>query len=183
MRSDIHAMISDVSKGNMEAFGELYDTLSDRVFNYARTITRNKEMAEDITHDVFLQTHKHAALIEKMSDPVAYIMVSTRNHSYNMLKRENWSAELNDEVIDNVRSITSAYNRILFEDAFSDLPINQREVIYLHLICGYKHKDISAIQNVPLVTVKWRYGQALTKLKAYFTQSDNDKEVKCDEHI
>jgi len=61
------------------------------------------------------------------------------------------------------------------------LPINQREVVYLHLICGYKHKDVATIQNVPLVTVKWRYGQALTKLKEYFTQ--NDMEEKCDEYI
>ena len=48
VRSDLRAIISDVSKGDMDAFGELYDALSDRVFNYARTITRNKEMAEDI---------------------------------------------------------------------------------------------------------------------------------------
>ena len=46
---------------------------------------RNSVMAEDITHDVFLQTLKHASRIGKMVDPVAYIMVATRNHSYNML--------------------------------------------------------------------------------------------------
>jgi len=62
-----------------------YDKLVSRVFNYARTITRNSVMAEDITHDVFLQTLKHASRIAKMVDPVAYIMVATRNHSYNML--------------------------------------------------------------------------------------------------
>ena len=38
VRSEIYAIISDVSKGDMDAFGELYDALSDRVFNYARTI-------------------------------------------------------------------------------------------------------------------------------------------------
>jgi len=63
-------------------------------------------MAEDITHDVFLQTYKHAARIDKMADPVAYIMVSTRNHSYNMLKRENRTTDLQDDIIDNVGSIT-----------------------------------------------------------------------------
>jgi len=60
VRSDLHAIITDVANGSMESFGELYNTLSDRVFNYARTITRSKEMAEDITHDVFLQVHKHS---------------------------------------------------------------------------------------------------------------------------
>jgi len=181
IRSDINTIISDVASGSMESFGELYDTLSERVFNYARTITRNKEMAEDITHDVFLQVYKHAARIGKMSDPVSYIMVSVRNHSYNMLKREKRVADLQDDTADDVCSISSVYNRILFDDAFNSLPINQREVVYLHLICGYKHKEVAAIQNVPLVTVKWRYGQALKKLKEYFTQKN--KEEKCDEYI
>ena len=180
MDRDTHEMISDMARGDMDAFGELYDSLSSRVFNYAMTITRNKDIAEDITHDVFLQVYKHAARIEKTADPVAYIMASTRNHSYNMQKRERWVTGLQDDVID-ISAISSAFNRLLFEEAFSALPANQREVVYLHLICGYRHKDIAAIQNAPLVTVKWRYGQALSKLREYFTQ--NEMEGKCDERI
>ena len=168
MRNDIHNIISEIANGDMDAFGELYDSLSSRVFNYAMTITGNKDMAEDITHDVFLQVHKHAARIDKMADPIAYIMVSTRTHSYNMQKRERLVTGLQDDVID-ISAISSVFNRLVLEDAFSALPANQREVVYLHLICGYKHKEIAAIQNTPLVTVKWRYGQALSKLKDYFT--------------
>ena len=78
MERDAHAIIADMAKGSMSAFGELYDKLVSRIFNYARTITRNSVMAEDITHDVFLQTLKHASRIGKMVDPVAYIMVATR---------------------------------------------------------------------------------------------------------
>ena len=180
MDRDIHAMISDMAKGNMDAFGELYDSISDRVFNYAMTISRNKEMAEDITHEVFLQVYKHAGRIEKMADPVAYIMVSARNHSYNMQKRERRVTGLQDDVPD-ISAISSAFNRLVFEDAFSALPVKQREVVFLHLICGYKHKEVAAIQNTPVVTVKWRYRQAISKLKEFFAQ--NGMEEKCDEQI
>ena len=137
-------------------------------------------MAEDITHDVFLQTFKHAARIEKMADPVAYILAATRNHSYNVLKHETRITALDDTVFD-VDTMSSSYDRLLFEAAFNTLPINQRETVYLHLICGYAHKDVAAIQNTPLVTVKWRYGKALAKLREYFTQSE--MEGKCDERI
>jgi RNA polymerase sigma-70 factor (ECF subfamily) len=154
-------MIAAVAKGNMDAFGGLYDLLSGRVLNYARTITRNNEMAEDITHDVFLQIYKHSARIEKMVNPAAYIMVATRNHSYNMIKCESRVTALQDEAFD-VGTNSSPYDRLLFEEAFNSLPNNQRETVYLHLICGYAHKDIASIQNAPLVTVKWRYGKALS---------------------
>ena len=180
MNKDTHTLIADIAKGSMDAFGELYDSLSSRIFNYARTITRNKEMAEDITHDVFLQTYNHAARIEKSANPIAYIMVATRNHSYNMLKRESRVDALEDNIFD-VDTISSPHSRLIFEDAFNTLPINQRETVYLHLICGYAHKDVAAIQNAPLVTVKWRYGKALSKLKEYYTK--NEMEVKCDEHV
>jgi RNA polymerase sigma-70 factor (ECF subfamily) len=181
MSKDTRALIADIAKGSMDAFGELYDSLARRVFNYARTITKNKEMAEDITHDVFLQTMKNASRIEKISNPVAYIMVATRNHSYNVLKRESRIIILENDVIDNSALLSSPYDQLLFEDAFNTLPANQRETVYLHLICGYAHKEIATIQDAPLVTVKWRYGQALSKLREYFTQ--NEMEVKCDERI
>ena len=84
MDRDTHTIIVDMARGSMDAFGELYDSLSSRIFNYAKTITRNKEAAEDIIHDVLIQTLKHALQIEKVADPVAYIMVATRNHSYNV---------------------------------------------------------------------------------------------------
>jgi len=177
---DTHTIIADMARGSMDAFGELYDTLSSRIFNYAKTIIRNKEMAEDVTHDVLIQTLKHASRIEKVADPVAYIMTATRNHSYNVLKHESWITVLQDDIIE-ISAISSPVDRLLFEDAFSALPANQRETVYLHLICGYTHKEIASIQNAPLVTVKWRYGKAISKLREYFKH--DEMEGKCDEYI
>jgi len=180
MNKDVRALLSDISKDNMNAFGELYDLLARSVFNYVYVITKNKQMAEDVTHDVFLQTYQKASKIGKVPDPVAYIMVIARNQSYNTIKRESRIISLEDSVIKNSES-SSQYDRLLFEDAFNTLPANQRETVYLHLICGHTHKDIAAIQNTPLVTVKWRYRQAVSKLRDYFTQ--NEMEVNCNELI
>jgi len=180
LTGDIHALLADISKGNMDAFGELYDSLVRRVLNYAYVITKNKHMAEDITHDVFLQTFKFASRIGSASNPAAYIMTITRNHSYNVMKRENKISSFDDSVPDSTTS-PSPYEYFVFEEAFDTLPANQREAVYLHLICGYTHKDAAAIQNVPVVTIKWRYGQALSKLRKYFSQ--NETEVKCDERL
>ena len=172
MSKDIRALISDVAEGDVNALAELYGMFSLRIFNYARTIVKNKEMAEDITHDVFLRINKEAARIAEISDSAAYIMVITRNHSYNLIKRENRVTSLSDDILE-ISDNSSPYDNLIFEEAFSNLPVNQRETVHLHLICGYALKDIAKIQNIPLVTVKWRYGKALSKLQAYFNQ---DKE-------
>ena len=174
MDKDINMLMANLANGDMNCLKELYDMLSLRIFNYARSITKNKETAEDITHDVFLQINKQAARIAEISDPVAYIMTIARNHTYNLLKRNNRISASSDDLLE-LRDESAPYDQILFEEAFSELPENQRETIHLHLICGYSLKDTAKIQNTPLVTVKWRYKKALSKLRAYFTQDKKEE--------
>ena len=179
MSKDVQALITSMAEGDMSAFDELYVLLSVRIFNYARAIIKNKEMAEDITHDVFMQIHKNAVRFAKATDPIAYIMATTRNQSYDLLKRDIRTA-VSLEDVSEMSVITPANDRLLIEDAFSLLPVSQRETLYLHLICGYTQKEVATIMGVPLATVKWRYRKALSQLKTYF---DWDKEKKCNEFI
>ena len=144
---------------NIDDLGELYDAWAVRIFNYARTITRNRETAEDITHDVFLHAYKQAGRIVKMKKPGAYLMVMTRHHAYNLLKRVSRESVPLDEVHE--ASVMSPNEHLLFEDAFASLPAKQRETVYLHLICGFTYSEIAKMQNVHLITVKWRSGKAV----------------------
>ena len=177
MSKDIGTYLVSIAEGNIGALGELYSILSARIFNYARTITRNKEMAEDVTHDVFLQIYKHAERLAKMVEPVAYIMVAARNQSLDYLKRDKRIvASLED--ISETEAARQTFDRMLIEDAFLQLPLNQRETIYLHHICGLTQKEVSKVMGVPLATVKWRSKKALTQLRTYLL---HDGEGLCDD--
>lgn len=183
MGQDIHirTFLVGIAEGNMDAFGELYNMISIRVFNYARAITNNKEMAEDITHDVFLQLLKKAPRLAKMANPIAYIMIATRNHSFDYLRRsKRTSVSLED--ISESSTVPMTYDRLLIEDAFSKLPANQRETVYLYHICGFTQREVSQIMDVPLVTVKWRCGKALSQLQAYFTHIEEDDSSEVTRH-
>lgn len=169
MSKDIRDLITDMAAGDINALGRLYDIMSVRIFNYARMITQSRELAEDVTHDVFLQLYKKADRIAGVSDQIAYIMVMTRNYSYNQLKRERQAAASLEDVAE-VSDYSSPFDHLLFEDIFACLPASQREAVYLHLLCGFPHKDIARIQNVPLVTVKWRYGKALARMRENISQ-------------
>ena len=177
MNTDIGTYLARIEEGDVNALGELYATLSVRIFNYARTITRNREAAEDVTHDVFLQIFKHAARLAKMENPIAYIMVATRNQSLDHLKRDKHKAA-SIEDIPEIEDASQNDDKLLLEDAFLQLPVNQRETVYLHYICGLTHKEVSRIMGVPLATVKWRCAKALSQLRTYFSIK---KEVFCDD--
>jgi RNA polymerase sigma-70 factor (ECF subfamily) len=177
MNNSINAQLTNMAEGDINALGELYGILSVRIFNYARTITRNKEMAEDITHDVFLQIYNHASRLAKMANPVAYIMTAARNQAFDHIKRSSRiTATLED--ISEIGSSCAPFDRLFIEDAFSRLPANQRETVYLHHVCGFTYKEVSKIMGAPLVTVKWRCGKAMLQLQAYFI---NEKEENSDD--
>ena len=172
MNKNINAIFDSMADNNMEALGELYDMLSVRIFNYARAITKSKETAEDITHDVFLQIHKQAARIAIMENPVAYIMTIVRNQSFDHSRRnKRITASLEDVIETSGDSLP--YNQLYIDEAFSRLPANQRETVYLHYICGFTQMEVARIMGTPLVTVKWRCAKALSQLQTYFI---NDKE-------
>jgi len=171
MDNNINEILSNITKGDMNALGELYDSMAERVLNYAHMILRNKELAEDVTHDVFLQIHRQASRVVKVPNPRGYIMVMTRNRAYNLTRIERRKSASLDEVPEAFVN-EQLDDRIMFETALSTLPAVQREAIYLHLICGYTHKEIAAIINAPVVTIKWRYGKAIEKLKEYMKQDE-----------
>ena len=173
MSNNINAIFKSMADGNMNALGELYRIFSARIFNYARAITRNKEMAEDVTHDVILRIYSQASRLAKMDNPIAYIMTAARNESFDHIKRgSRITATLED--ISEIDDTSATYDRLFIEDAFSRLPSNQRETVYLHHVCGFTYKEVSKIMGVPLVTVKWRCGKAMQQLQAYFNQEKED---------
>lgn len=163
MSKELKELLSQISEGDVNALGDIYDLMSVKIYNYIISITQKKQMSEDITHDVFLQILKHAGRILRSPNPQGYIMTMARNHAYNMLKREKKIISVGDAP-DTV-SEASCENMFVLKEAFNMLPMNQREIVYLYLVCGFTHKDIAKVQNMPLVTVKWRYSKALNTLR------------------
>jgi RNA polymerase sigma-70 factor (ECF subfamily) len=163
--------------GEAAALGEIYDLVSCRVYNYAAAIMQNKQAAEDVTHDVFLQIMGRAEKVAKSPNPLGFILLMTRNHAYNVIKREKRSfATGGISEVAEAAKITNCSgtidDRLMLEEAFKKLPPNQREVIYLHLICGFKQQEIAKMQSAPLVTIKWRYSKALASLRMYLKKED-----------
>jgi RNA polymerase sigma-70 factor (ECF subfamily) len=163
MNEELAGLLERISRGDFDALGCAYDLMADKIYNYMVSITQSKQISEDITHDIFLLIVKYAGRIQKASNPCGYIMTMAKNQAYSRLKREKRTilvVEIPDIAVE-----ANHENLLDFHDAFKLLPANQREVIYLHLICGFTQKETAKIQQAPLVTVKWRYSKALATLQ------------------
>lgn len=47
----------------------------------------------------------------------------------------------------------------------------EREIVLLHAVWGYKHREIAQMKGMPLGTVTWKYNAALEKLRKEWEES------------
>ena len=60
-------LLNLLKEKNQEVFAELYDIMHDEIFRYIYSIVRNKEYAQDLTHDTFIQIYKNAGRYNQKS--------------------------------------------------------------------------------------------------------------------
>ena len=73
---------------------------------------------------------------------------------------ENWEHDIAD------RNDVSAEDMIVLKDCMKNLSDEEHQIVYLHAVSGFKHREISQIMELPLSTVLSKYHRALKKLKA-----------------
>ena len=52
------------------------------------------------------------------------------------------------------------------------LSAEEKEIVLLHAVWDYKHREIAKMLSLPLGTVTWKYKKALKKLKKEWEESE-----------
>ncbi len=163
----IERLIAELGAGNMSAMGELYELISPDVYAFALGKTANRDNAEDITQDTFIQIYKYAKRYEPQGKPLAWIFTA----ELNLIRRQytlNSRHITYDDTIDTSASDDAADNisgKILVNELLLRLDESEREVVVLHIVSGMKHKEIAELLGAPISTVLSRYNRAIKKLQ------------------
>ena len=57
----------------------------------------------------------------------------------------------------------------------NNLSLIDRQIVILHIIHGYKNREIAKFLNLPLGTVLWRYNKSIKVLKEKIKEVLNEK--------
>ena len=68
--SYIAELVRKVTKGDSEAFAELYTLTSDKVFAYTNRYLRDEYLAEDAVQEIYILAYKN---ISKLNDPTLFV--------------------------------------------------------------------------------------------------------------
>lgn len=135
------------------------------VYSLIYAILKDRHLAEDITHNVFIKVHKSASSYKKGTSPKAWIIQIARNSAIDEL-RKNKVTFTDIEENQNIPDLINDFDdKIIVTNAINTLEFEHRQIIILHIVAGLTFKEISKILDKPLGTITWQYRNSLTKLK------------------
>lgn len=141
--------------------GRLYDQFGASLYRYALMLLADSAAAEDAIHQVFTRLLVRPRDIEADE---RYLRRAVRNECYSTLRtraRRGDDAPLLEPVAQDV----SLEERLSLEAAVRELPIEQREVVHLHVFEGRTFQEVADIAGESINTIASRYRYALEKLR------------------
>lgn len=182
-------------RGSEEAFAELLRRHQRGVLNYVYRMVQNRQIAEEITQEVFLALVRNAQRYRPTAKFTTYLYAIASNMvSKEWLRRKRrprlfslfapWGGNSDDEafhplsqVCDEKADTLRAYKKTEVSEAVSEalqhLPAHQREAFVLRRFQDLSYNEISEITKVPIGTAKSRVvraEQALRPLLAEFRE-------------
>lgn len=146
------------------AFIRIYNELKIPVYTIAYRIVGSREIAEDITQEVFLKLYSSPP-DDNVKNPRAWIFTVTRNLSIDHLRKQ--AIPNIDDVPETLEHHENdIITKLDVETALQTLSTTEREIVTLHLNAGLSFKEISYITKLSLPSTYRRYKKALSKLKA-----------------
>ena len=166
MRKDYDSIIIMATQGDREALGELYDDLHKGIYALALSITKSSQTAEDVVQDTFVRICSSGTVFKSRGFGKAWVYKIARNLALTTYK--NAKRQVPDEDIEQVSTETtvedSTINKVVLENALTNLSDKERQVVMLHAVAGMLHAEIASVLDIPVGTVKWRYSKAIKKL-------------------
>ena len=129
---------------------------------------KDKYTAEDALHETFLTIYENAGSYRIFNNPKAWVLTIAKNKAISIIRKDSRASSLDDlevsaENIENIED--SVLDQMQADMLLSILSEDDKKIVILHTVYGFKHREISELMNLPLGTVKWRYKQSMDKMR------------------
>ena len=166
-----------VRNGDLQQASLLFDRYNKRLFNFLARMTMDRELAEDLTQNVFLRMiryrtsykpgHKFQSWIYQVARNVFtdHYQVSKKKKADHMdiEKVGEWVADDNDgHTIDEQEKILHKSMQMLSEE--------QRELLILTRFQHMKYEEVAEMMETTVANIKVRVHRAISKLREHYFQ-------------
>ncbi len=177
---DVKRMLA-VQKGDRNAFDDLMRKYYPRILNFAYRLIGSRQLAEDLTQDIFLKVYYSAARYRPRSKFQTYLYTIAKNTCLNELRRHREGMvsldephaahegelrrELPDPGADPATEFLQKEKENQVRTAIQHLPHNQKIAVILRRYESFSYAEIAATLDVTDKAVKSLLSRAKVNLK------------------
>jgi RNA polymerase sigma-70 factor, ECF subfamily len=160
--------------GDASAFERLYRAHVARIYSLTRRMLGNHE-ADEVTQDIFVRTWQKLGQFRGESAfstwlhrlAVNVVIERRRTFAINRERMTDDATALDFVAVAPARSDLA----VDFEHAIEQLPAGAREILVLHDVEGYKHREIAAMLGIATGTSKRQLHRARMLMRRYLGES------------
>ncbi|MGN1107437.1 MAG: RNA polymerase sigma factor [Huintestinicola sp.] len=174
MSLDFTASVRRAQAGDPKAFAELYSLVYKDLYRIALLNLNNQHDASDVVSDTVLEAYSSIA---KLRDEKAFkawitkiLTVKIKNKRREYSQINNFREELDDlgeEAKDDAAEINIDGMNVM--EGFKQLSAEERMVLSLSVVSGYKSEEIAKMFGTNANTVRSKVARAKSKLKQLIT--------------
>lgn len=173
-RASDYELAQRASKGDMQAFEELFHLHRRMVYGLCLRMTQDVSEAEDITQEVFVLLFRKVGGFRGESNFTTWLHRLTVNQ---VLMRFRKAKSRREEALEDeegrprepsrpgAQGAAPLVDRITLESAIAQLPPGYRAAFILHDVEGYDHEEVSRLLGCAVGTSKSQLHKARTKLR------------------
>lgn len=152
-----------------QALTDTYRRVAPAMYRQALMLLGDQGAAEDVVQEAFLRTWRRRDRLRDAHGLDGYLVTAARNLALDHLRwRAHRATQDTEEGRDPFvvpRAEEAAADAERLSNALRRLPVEQREVVLLHLTDGLTFPEIAARTGAPVGTVNSRYRYGLTRLR------------------
>lgn len=158
---------------DMKAYGTLYQQLFDHLHKFSFSIVKSSEAAEEIVSDVFIKLWQIRSRLEEIDNLKVYLFTITKNFSINYIHQHYKNIPQSIGEMDIQPAIDLGNPEELYisaeviagiHAAIRSLPPQCRLVFQLVKEHDMKYKEVAAVLNISVFTVRNQLAIAIRKI-------------------
>ena len=176
-------LIFSLAKGNREALKIIYEKSINALYAYVLSLTKNKYDTEDVLQETYVSIAENAASYHGGNKAMAWIFRIARNFTLMHFRKEKNKESIHEveEAVDAKYSfsfVENADHRMLLESAIKILEEEERQILFLHAVAGWKNREIAEYLGKNLNTVLSKYQRSIKKLQEHLGKDEYDEAGK-----
>lgn len=158
---------------DQSAYKELFMLLHGRLKQFAYSILKSQEEAEELVSDLFIKVWEKRDQLTTIESPLLYFYTTAKNLAYNRINRqkrqqnpnpEEWLIQLNSIYFDPEQLMMTEEMMRQIRQAINNLPPRCRIIFKLVKEDGLKYKEVAELLQLSVKTIEAQMAIALRRL-------------------